>query len=142
MMRRLFLVLALAACDPGPPKIDDVRFDVSSYYRTDLLTYDIDTQHYSYELPGKGLSGVTIAEGFAIVIRIQANWTKYSSPDELKGPLHAKVGDPALVDFVPVPGEDRRFFLIAKARGTTKIDVTVDGAMGQQSIPLTIKAQP
>jgi hypothetical protein len=144
MKRALFFVFALVACDPGPPKVDDVRIADDSFDPPNCLKYEVDsTTRGDDVLYGKVLpNGIQVAEGFAAVIRVQPLWKKYSTPTELEGVMTLTSAAPDVFSIEPVPNEGRRFIIAGKKVGTTTVQVTVDGAQGSKTIPINVIVQP
>lgn len=146
-MRRLIpaaVVVALAACDPGPPRVDDVRLDTdSSVPDSALLKYDVDLSPPHDVLYGLTQpNGITVGEGFAAVLIVQPLWKKYSTLEELPGAIKPTITGDDVVGFVPVPNERRRFIVFGKKQGEATVDVAVEGAQGSQKVRVHVVAQP
>ena len=144
MRRALSFVVLCVACDPGPPKLDDVRVADNSFDPPNCLKYEVDsTTRGDDVLYGKVLpNGITVAEGFAAVIRVQPLWKKYSRPAELEGAMTVTSAAPDVLSIEPVPNGGRRFIIAGRRVGTTSLQVTVDGAQGSKTIPINVIVQP
>ena len=141
--------LASGCADNRPDNLDDLGIGSSSASITlnrthdDWSNGDIDTTYEDQikEAGYDGVGGFKIEEGTAGLLVMVAVFDGTTNGDKwkaLQGNLHLANSAPDVADVQLIENELRRFVVVAKKQGHVDLKVTIDGATGDQTIPIDV----